>query len=635
MRYKLNVDGYVESVAFGCYLDNCTEYTGEVPLGYNTLEDWATYACINAYYINSSGNLMLDVERLEVIRNKEAQDAVDNAYLVRKDLYETNTILDSQYVKATETGEVVILEDIKTITPRVCITGIEQSLYSKLNVYTQGKNMMPNDAITKEIGGITFTRNDVGSVTISGTATEDIAYSISGGSDKPIFALKKNHEYYLNLGGLNCELRLNDGETDLQQYIGASGLLNLDQSIEVSQVLIKIAKGETVNTTFFPQLEYGNVFTSYENYKSKSITIDFSDIETLGNLFPSDDLFPSDELFPSDGGTIDYILIEQGIVYASVGGAIRTIGNGNVGLYGDYNTIYATHDTALEITYSTSVYNVPSLEFLQGKATTSDYFKILLDGSIVVNNGYFKGKVEADSGYFKGKIEADEGYFKGKVEGAEIIGGTIKGTTISGATISGNTISGGTISIGSKFSVDITGKATVSDLVVTGNGSIDFAYGTNKMSLNYAGISFGDSSYYTSLTKEKLQIYNTFIDRDTVHCAKYSTPYSYYTDINGDEITLHGGTSSGYLQIKSSETTWASSTGTYSIKDNNGTVLASISVGKINIGGANQTLAFFKNAGSTRKSVAQLASNTTNISYVVTKLNNLIGALQAYGLIGG
>ena len=51
MRYTLDASGYICAVAFGCYLGNCKEYTGEVPTGYESLDDWATYACIQAYYI--------------------------------------------------------------------------------------------------------------------------------------------------------------------------------------------------------------------------------------------------------------------------------------------------------------------------------------------------------------------------------------------------------------------------------------------------------------------------------------------------------------------------------------------------------------------------------------------------------
>lgn len=404
MRYKIDLDGYIISVAFGCYLNDCMEYTGTIPTGYNSLADWATYACINAYFIDSNGNLAYDAERERLLKEKEAQDATDNAVLKRKDLYESEAVLDSQYIKATATGEVIQLEDIRPISPLVRITGVDPS-YKKMAVYAHGINMMPNNARNETISGVTFSKAYSGAITVSGVPTANIEYTVAGSASNtvPLFALKKNHNYYLNLGGLECELRYYDGETTKQQYVGPSGLLNLPESIEVTQVVVKIHYSKPVypsetlypsdtlcpggsgpiDTTFLPQLEYGTAYTSYEPYKLKSLNMDFSE-------------------FVDDGDTIDYIQIENGVVYISVGGFVYAIGSGNVGLYSDFNTIYATKDTTLEITYSTNVYDVDSLEFLQGKATTTNKFKILKDGSIEATNGYFSGSIESSSAKITG-----------------------------------------------------------------------------------------------------------------------------------------------------------------------------------------------------------------------------------------
>lgn len=414
MRYILDLDGYVHSVSFGCYLDKCTEYTGTVPVGYNSLDAWATYACINAYYIDSDGNLAYDAEREKLIREKEAQDATDNAVLKRKDLYESEAVLDSQYIKATASGEVILLDDIKPISPLVRITGVDASC-KNLAVYTHGKNMMPNNARNETISGVTFSKAYSGAITASGVPTANIEYTVAGSASNtvPLFALKKSHNYYLNLGGLECELRYYDGETTKQQYVGPSGLLNLPESIEVTQVVVKIVgstplypsdtlyPSETlypvnyvpvnINTTFMPQLEYGKAYTSFEAYKLKSLEMDFSDIV-------------------DDGDTVDYIQVENGVIYISVDGIVQVLGSGNVGLYSDYDMIYATKDSTLEMTYSTNVYDVDSLEFLQGKATTTNKFRILKDGSIEAHNGYFSGTIESNNVKITGgDIDIDKG----------------------------------------------------------------------------------------------------------------------------------------------------------------------------------------------------------------------------------
>lgn len=414
MRYKLDASGYVCAVSFGCYLDDCTEYTGAIPTGYKTLDDWASNACIQAYYIDPNGNLVIDFARKTECENKQAQEAIDYAPLLRKDLYETDEVLDSQYVRQTATGKVIVLEDIKTIAPRVKITDIDPGC-NKLSIYTQGRNMMPCHAVSCVIDGVTFTKNASGSITVLGTATKAIEYIVSDGESTPLFALKKNHNYYLNLGGLQCELRYYDGETTAQQYVGKSGLLNLPESIEVTQVVIKIGKGKTVNTTFYPQLEFGTAFTSYETHKCKSLEICFGE-NNQEILYPNNKLYAEDTLYPGViYHAVDYIIIENGNVTISIEGEVHVLGSGSVGLFSNYNTIYATKDVQLEIEYSDNMIDVDSLAFLQGKSTTTNQFKILKDGSIEAHNGYFSGKIEADSGYFKGRIEADSGYFKGEI----------------------------------------------------------------------------------------------------------------------------------------------------------------------------------------------------------------------------
>lgn len=402
MRYKLDNAGYVCAVSFGCYLDNCTEYTGAVPTGYNNLDEWATYACIQAYYIDANGNLILDYERQLELKERQAQEAIDYAPLVRKDLYENDEVLDSQYIRQVETGKVIVLENIKTIAPRVRITNIEPYEYGSLTLQTQCKNMMPCTMRAQTVSGVSFTRNYNGSVGIFGKATANIEYVISDCN----FTLKANENYYLNLGGLNCELRFNDNGEIAQQYIGASGLINLPKNTEVSQVVIKISNGQTVNTTFYPQLEYGKSFSSYVEYKCKTLNIDFSEYVREA-LFPSEDLFPSDDLYPILETTIDYILIENSSVTVSVDGIPTLLSGGAVGLFGSNSTIYANKDVTLEVEYSTNLIDVDSLEFLQGKSTTTNRFRILKDGSIEAHNGYFSGKIEADSGYFKGEINVN------------------------------------------------------------------------------------------------------------------------------------------------------------------------------------------------------------------------------------
>jgi len=471
VRYNLDADGYIKAVSFGCYLDNCQEYNGTVPVGYSTLVEWSDNAFIQAYYINK-GNLTLDSERLTKLQQKAEQEAKDNTPVLRKDLYGSEEVLDSQYLRQTKTGKVIVLEDIKTVTPRVKITGIQPYYYDKLAIYTQGKNMMPCDAVSGVVSGVTFTKNASGSLTVIGMATDDIEYIISDGKDTPIFALKKDHNYYLNLGDLPCELRYFNGETTAQQYVGPSGLINLPQNTEVTQVIIKIASGTMVNKTFYPQLEYGESFSSYEKYKCKSLELDIG--EFTGELvLPSDTLYAEDTLYPGmKYKTIDYILIEKGVVTISVDGLAHTLGYGNIGLYSTYNTIYSTKDVTLEVEYSSNIIDVDSLAFLQGKATTTNKFKILEDGSIEAHNGYFSG-----------------------------------------------TINGGTININNRFKVDAQGNVTLPDNATISWGQVT---GTGNIATHgyVTGQGYQNASQVTQITKNTVT--SQYIDATVGLSAKFA-----------------------------------------------------------------------------------------------------------------
>lgn len=84
MRYITDLDGYLKEVSFGadieCNGQTCTEYTGAVPADYLTLEDWylsvAENGTINAYYVDSGGDLVLDPSKEADIRATTRQEAL-------------------------------------------------------------------------------------------------------------------------------------------------------------------------------------------------------------------------------------------------------------------------------------------------------------------------------------------------------------------------------------------------------------------------------------------------------------------------------------------------------------------------------------------------------------------------------
>lgn len=76
MRYILDNSGYIDSVSctpFNCKDKSCTEYTGTIPDGYETIAEWAQNANIRAYKV-VEGNLTYDEAKAAELEAKWAQE---------------------------------------------------------------------------------------------------------------------------------------------------------------------------------------------------------------------------------------------------------------------------------------------------------------------------------------------------------------------------------------------------------------------------------------------------------------------------------------------------------------------------------------------------------------------------------
>lgn len=134
---------------------------------------------------------------------------------------------------------------------------------------TTGKNLLPNNATTQTINGVTFTVNADGSITANGTASsraviylDNTALTIGSGSymlsgtplvDSGLYIVV----YVAGAGG--AERWIND--------IGRGKAIELSDGDSINSVYIQIEAGVTVNgQTFYPQIERGSTATAYELY---------------------------------------------------------------------------------------------------------------------------------------------------------------------------------------------------------------------------------------------------------------------------------------------------------------------------------------------------------------------------------
>ena len=375
MRYKLDINGYVCLVLWGSNSGDCQEYTGEIPAGYTSLVSWAENAVINAYYIDSNGNLVLDAQREKELKILAERQAIDYSPVLRRDLYETQEVLDSQYIKVMSSAvskKILALENVKNISPYVKLKNLSSA--DTITFFAQTKNMLKNDAVTEIINGVSFTRNPDGQIVISGTATADIEYNLSGGSGNttPIFALLTDVSYYLRIGSLSCEMRYFNGETTEQVYSGStSSAITPAADKKVTQVVIKIPSGTAVDKSFYPTLSDSATEIDYEEYKCKLLTFD------VGTITDSD----------------AYIKIENGLIILYESEEESLLGQGNTALLDGDQIVYTDQGNLITIKYSINKLAVEDLGFLQGKATTTNKFKILEDGSIEAHNGNFSGTI--------------------------------------------------------------------------------------------------------------------------------------------------------------------------------------------------------------------------------------------------
>lgn len=421
LRYILDKSGYVCHASLGaliiCDLGECTEYNGDIPNGYSSIEEWydGEIEKLNAWKI-VEGNLVFDNAKYAELQEKCKQQELDNLCVTHKELYglqkeveDIQDINNSQYTEASSSGKLITINNVKKVYPKLKLTNIDCYLFDKVDVVVTGKNMLPNNSYSLELSGIQFEQNEDKSITINGTSTEDIEYNIAGTSinTSPFLCFKKDVSYYLSSNDLQIKMYYYDGIDKDEVYGGTGGVIKFtDNDKLITHVTLFIPKGtEIKNTTIYPQLEKGTSKTDYEMYKSNVMTIDFSEYVEEG-LFPSNDLFPSDDLFPC-GTTIKYILIENGKAIINVNDKDIETECNQVHLFDGYNTIYTLQDTYININYC-----INNLK-LEGVVTKNNNFKVLEDGSIEAHNGYFSGVINAKDGNFTGEVNAKGGTIGG------------------------------------------------------------------------------------------------------------------------------------------------------------------------------------------------------------------------------
>ena len=151
-----------------------------------------------------------------------------------------------------------------TETP-VALTGVD-------NVFVGGRNLLPKATETRTLNGVTFTPNPDGSVSVSGTATNDTSYPFKEGLDDSLFG----QTVCLSGGSIQTQLVINEkkhsGEWVRNVIVNAKipavvGVLSKQADDNILYGTIYVPTGTTVNTTIYPMLNLGNTAMPYEPYQ--------------------------------------------------------------------------------------------------------------------------------------------------------------------------------------------------------------------------------------------------------------------------------------------------------------------------------------------------------------------------------
>lgn len=130
-----------------------------------------------------------------------------------------------------------------------------------------GKNLLPNDGKTKTESGVTFTVNEDKSVTINGTATEQVTFVIKGlmTMSKGSYIFAKDYKAW----NINCGVDQNkNGAWEKVAATHGSVFEVTDENVDRTFTFyFRIANGAKVNNvTVYPLLRKSNTDDTYEPY---------------------------------------------------------------------------------------------------------------------------------------------------------------------------------------------------------------------------------------------------------------------------------------------------------------------------------------------------------------------------------
>lgn len=140
-----------------------------------------------------------------------------------------------------------------------------------------GKNLVPlpyeNDSKTTR--GITFALNDDGTVTVTGTATDNASFHITTTAYYPAGVYRLSGGISNNIRFVANKYRADGGESSGAADTGNGATLTLTERTKLHIYLVIMAGTTVDNVVFAPQIEIGTTATAYEKSEFEEITAQF------------------------------------------------------------------------------------------------------------------------------------------------------------------------------------------------------------------------------------------------------------------------------------------------------------------------------------------------------------------------
>ena len=287
LRYILDKNGYVCHASLGgliiCDLGECTEYTGEIPNDYSTIEEWYDKEIdkLNAWKIVDS-NLVYDEAKYKEIQSlckvQEEENSCASHKWVKDRLKVSSSVVTDELASAKYGTSLIVLDDAGNY--EIPELKLECASSTNVNVISSNKNILGIDFITSTINGVEIKNNGDGTITLNGTSTDAIEFDLKGSNtnQEMIYLLKDNTNYAISGLTDNVSLSLYSFDGTDRTLVGTFyENINLSSSSVITQTTLNIPSGITFeNVVINPQIEVGTAtsFIKHEETKSSALLDD-------------------------------------------------------------------------------------------------------------------------------------------------------------------------------------------------------------------------------------------------------------------------------------------------------------------------------------------------------------------------